>query len=183
MKSKQAKTTTKVVDYRVISFVLFTVAFFAIFAVRPSVSLIFSLQKEKAEYEKIDRVLEQKIQQIIVTQSQFMELINNKKYVEEALPNQHHIEKTKEFLLLQSEVTEFSIQKIKIIPPEKPELNKVVFNVNAAGSFQDFNALLDYINNSRRLITIDFLNVSRESSASPSGNLNYRTILNTYYYL
>lgn len=182
MKKTVKKTSIKV-DYKIVSFIIFTIGFFAIFAIRPSVSLIFNLVHEKEEYEKIDRVLEGKIQQIIITQGQFMELISNKELVEQALPNNHRMEKTKDFLTLNPDLSEFVIQKIKILPKTEAGLNKVIFNLGGSSDYDKVLKLLSYINSSRRLITISYLNLNTESASSESASLNFNTILNTYYYV
>ncbi|GAI51443.1 unnamed protein product, partial [marine sediment metagenome] len=62
---KKTKKEAPSKDYRLTSFILLTIAFFSFFAIRPSITLILSLQKEKTEYEKINQVLEDKIQNII----------------------------------------------------------------------------------------------------------------------
>ena len=183
MTTNKLKKTSKKIDYKVVSFILFTVSFFVIFAIRPSVSLIYTLQKEKTEYEKIDRVLESKIQQIIMTQAQFMELINNKKLVEQALPDSHQIEKTKTFLTQKAAINSYSISKIQVMPAPNPGLNTVIVNLNGNSSYSDLLEFINFINSSRRLITIDYLTMNPNQSSTESATLNFNSILNTYYYL
>ncbi|OGK65018.1 hypothetical protein A2209_00405 [Candidatus Roizmanbacteria bacterium RIFOXYA1_FULL_41_12] len=183
MKSSKDKKVSKKPDYKVVSFILFTVSFFTIFAIRPSLSLIYTLQKEKAEYEQVNKTLEDKIQQIISTQAQFMELINNKDLVEQALPDTHQVEKTREFLNKDIKVNSFSIQKITILPKSNAQLSTVTINLNGAGNYEDLQDFLDYIDNSRRLISINYLDLISDPGATVSAQINFNTVLNTFYYL
>jgi Tfp pilus assembly protein PilO len=183
MKNSKLKKTNKKVDYRVISFILFTVSFFVVFAIKPSISLIYTLQKEKTEYEKIDQVLEEKIQQIIMTQAQFMELINNKELVEQALPNTHQIEKTKAFLVQKPIINTYNIGKIQVMPAPNPELNTVIININGNGSYSDLLEFINYINSSRRLVSMDYFTINSSDSGTESATLNFNSVLNTYYYV
>ena len=181
-KDSQTKKQTKKVDYRVISFILFTIGFFSIFAIRPSVSLIYNLQKEKSEYEKVNQTLETKIQKIIATQAQFMQLINNKTLVEQALPDTHNINITRELLDNQLEINNFAIQKITILPKTTNQLGVVVINLSGLGAYEDVLAFLSYINNSRRLLTVDSLGLEPEKGSSQSGTIVFNSVLNTFYY-
>lgn len=179
---KDNQKKTKKTDYKVISFIIFTIGFFTIFAIRPSLSLIYGLQKEKAEYEKINQTLEAKIQLIIATQAQFMQLINNKNLVEQALPNNHQITVTQELLNKQFQVNNFSVQKITILPKLTNELGIVNINLAGQGQYQDILELLDSAHNSRRLISLDFFSLQPEKNATTSGAVIFNSILNTYYY-
>jgi len=183
MKKQADKKAEKRIDYKTVSFILFTVAFFGIFAIRPAISLIFSLQKEKSDYERIDATLEAKIQQIVSTQAQFMTLINNKELVEEALPGHHQIEKTQEILSQKPRINTFSVQHIQILPNEAPGLNKVTFNVSGLANYTDLVDFLSYLEDSRRLLTPNSLTIEPESISSDSAELNFSALLNTYYYL
>lgn len=184
MKNKRDsdKKVSKKVDYRMTSFILFTISFFTIFAIRPSVSLIYNLQKEKADYEQVDRVLEDKIQKIITTQAQFMELINNKNLVDQALPSSHQIEQTQQFLNQNLEINAYGIQKITILPKPQQQSGTIVINLAGKGKYQDLLAFLKFINNSRRLITIDYLNLSPDQDATESAQINFTSVLNSFFY-
>lgn len=179
-KDKQKKS--KKIDYRTVSFILFTIGFFTIFAIRPSLSLIYSLQKEKTEYEQINATLETKIQQIIATQAQFMHLINNKDLVEQALPNTHQVEITKEFLNKQFSVNNFAVQKITILPKTVNELGTVVINLSGQGEYSQIIDFLDFANNSRRLISFELFSLQPEKGSSQSANVMFNSTLNTFYY-
>jgi len=175
MKNKRDnQKKTKKTDYKVISFIIFTIGFFTIFAIRPSVSLIYGLQKERAEYEKINQTLEAKIQLIIAT--------HNKDLVEQALPNNHQITITKELLNKQFQINNFSVQKITILPKLTNELGIVNINLAGQGQYQDILELLDSAHNSRRLISLDFFSLQPEKNATTSGAVIFNSILNTYYY-
>ncbi len=183
MKNNKDKKASKKVDYKIVSFILFTVSFFTIFAIRPSLSLIYTLQKEKTEYERVNITLESKIQKIIATQAQFMELITNKNLIEEALPSSHQVEKTREFLDQDLKINSINIQKITILPKTNTQLNTVTVNLNGSGNYEELLNFLKYINNSRQLIAIDYLDLVSDSTATESAKINFNTILNTFYYL
>lgn len=179
---KDNQKKIKKADYKIISFIVFTIGFFTIFAIRPSLSLIYSLQKEKAEYEKINQTLETKIQQIIATQAQFMQLINNKSLVEQALPNNHQIKITQEFLNKKFQVNNFSVQKISILPQVANELGVISINLTGQGQYEDILNFLDFANNSRRLISLDFFSLQPEKNSTASGAVMFNSVLNTFYY-
>jgi len=187
-KAKQEKASQKQKDFQVFAFILFTFGFFVIFAIRPSISLIYTLQKEKAEYKKIDQTLETKIQDIISTQAQFMELINNKALVDEALPSsplpaEKTVELAKKFLNKNITINSFGVQKISLIPKTQTGLNTVTVNVDAQAKYQSFWDFLDYVNNSRRLLSLDSLELNTDNTSSSSALLNFTTTMKTYYYI
>jgi Tfp pilus assembly protein PilO len=185
MKNKRNSRDQKKVkpsDYQQISFILFIIGFFFIFAIRPSISLIYTLQKEKSDYEKINETLEVKIQQIITTQEQFMQLINNKSLIDEALPSTHQISITKKFLIDSVEITNFTIQKIIILPPNPGTLNTVKIELAGQGDYKKILKLIGDINNSRRLISIDFLSMEPDKQSTESGQINFNGIFDTFYY-
>lgn len=183
MRNKKAdQKKTRKTDYRLLSFILFTVAFFSIFAIRPSLGLIYSLQKEKAEYEKINQTLEAKIQQIIATQAQFMQLIDNKNLVEQALPNHHQVTITEQLLNRQLRVSSFSVQKITILPKTTNKLGVVSINLGGQGQYPELLNFIDFVSNSRRLISLDFFQLQPEKNSSQSGTIIFNSVLNTYYY-
>ena len=70
MKNIKRKTKRSIRDYQTLAFTLLTVAFFAFFAIRPSLTLIVELFHEQTLYTQVDKQLEEKIQQIIALQSQ-----------------------------------------------------------------------------------------------------------------
>jgi len=183
MRKQADNNQGKRLDYKTVSFILLTVAFFGIFAIRPAISLIFTLQKEKSDYEKINTTLETKIQEIIYTQSQFMTLINNKNLVEEALPSDHQIEKTEEVLTRGPDFSSFSIDKIQILPNPASGINKLSFSISGLANYQKLTEFLLYLESSRRLLTPNSLTIHLESTASDSGTLNFSALLNGYYYL
>jgi len=180
---KKTKKKTPSKDYRLTSFILLTITFFSFFAIRPSITLILSLQKEKTEYEKINQVLENKIQNIIAAQTKYMEVLNKKDLIAEVVPNSPEIEEVQKLLNTDLEVSSFSIGQIQIKPALKTGLNTITINLSAVTNYQDLNKFVNYISKSRRLYTINDLSISKEDSATKSALLNLTTNLNTYYYL
>lgn len=181
MKPKQKKRISH--DYKVISFLILTIAFFGLFAIRPSVTMIVSLQKEKQEYENINRVLESKIQQIIATQTTYMKILDKKALINDAIPDHHEVQKTAELFRDPIDTTVFTIKGIRILPPEKEGLNTIVISFSGDGDFAAMMDFLDYIYDSRRLFTYRMFGMQIKPAGTESALLNLTTDLQTYYYV
>ena len=170
-------------NYKMVSFLLITVAFFTFFAIRPSVSMIVNLAKEKAEYERIDANLESKIQQILTTQYNFMQLLEEKDLINQAIPNSHQIEKTKALLERDLETENFTIGSISIRPTEKVGLNSIDIKFAGAGKYNQVIDFLKYVYNSRRVMTYNDLTLESQNQSSASAAISLSTTISSYYYV
>jgi len=185
MKQPHKQTLSK--DYKTTSFVLLTIAFFVFFAIRPSITLIFTLQKEKTEYQKINNALETKIQNIMQTQSKYMQLLEKKNLIDEAIPNEaipnsNEIKKYNDLLNKKVSIQEFSINDFQILPPKEKGLNKIIIDLSRTGSYADISDFIFDIYHIRRLFSITQIDIEKNTTSTESAVLNLNTILNTYYY-
>jgi D-arabinose 1-dehydrogenase-like Zn-dependent alcohol dehydrogenase len=170
-------------DYKIISFIIITIAFFAIFAVRPSLAMILTLTKEKKEYEEVNQVLEEKIQQIIQAQSKYMTVLNKKSLIDEAMPDEPKIEDTAKILEQNINLNMFGIKDFSIIPPKNLGLNSVSINLNGSGTYSDTIELLNTIANSRRVFVYKNMTIQKHEISTSSALLDLTTNIETYYYV
>jgi Tfp pilus assembly protein PilO len=181
MKHKKEQKVNK--DYKVISFIIITIAFFAIFAVRPSLGMILTLNKEKKEYEEVNRVLEEKIQQIIQAQSKYMVILYKKALIDEAMPDEPKIEDTAKILNQNINLDTFSLKDFSIVPPKNLGLNSIDINIGGSGTYTDTTELLNTIANSRRVFVYKNMTIQKHDISTSSALLDLTTNIETYYYV
>lgn len=178
----------RVKDYSfAISFFLIF-SFFVFFAIRPSLSTIFSLRKELADLRKIDSNYEKGIITVITVQSDIEKYRGDFYLLDEAVPSQLAATKVVEDLRRSASETGMIIKKINFseLPlkekQKKKELKSYIVVIDTDDNFVNVKKFIEDILIQRRLKTIKSLTIGRDvKESSASGVLKIKIELDSYY--
>jgi len=177
----------KTVSYFTITLTLFSLSFFGLLAIRPTLITAVSLLKSVTDLRKLNIEYENKIGTIVRAQSEYEQIRDKLPLVEAALPKTasfHTLAKSLENYAQNSNVnlSQLQIDSVSIskLPPTG-KLNKFGFSLIAAGDYQRVTSFLQTILNSARIVTIESLDFTRESAGTTSGNLRITLKANSYY--
>ncbi len=180
-KNQQKKAGAKF-DYTLIALMGFTIAFFSFFAIRPSLTLIASLLRERSEYERVNVALETKIQQIIAMQTNYMNILGKKHFIDEMIPNSNQLSQTKELLDTPLSLTSFTIKEVLLHPVVKKDLSTIPILISGFGTYEDVRAFLDKSYYSKRLYFLKNVDLDRDENGSKSATLNVHATVDAYYF-
>lgn len=171
-------------DYSLLSITILTVAFFIMFAIRPSLGIILSLNKEQSDYDVVNDNLEQKIQQIIRMQTSYITLLNKKFLIDEAVPNSHQVEEVAQLARASEvEIESFDIQKILVKPLEQKGLSTIPITISGSSSYKSLVDFIDRITSLPRLFRFKSLELENETAGTQSATIKFNTVIETYYYV
>ncbi len=162
-KKKQVRTYTGLI------LSLLSIAFFALFAIRPTLITIASLIKEIDNKQMIAEKLEEKINALSRARSEYIDLSSSLPLIEEALPQEANLSlfiRQLETLAVQNGVILRSIQfgeislrgeKVsKSLPVTTKEIEslQVPFNLSVSGSYKNLKNFLQSLEELRRLTVV-----------------------------
>jgi len=167
-----------------------TISFFALFALRPTITTIASLIQELEIQKQIDSQLQAKINTLGQAQKNYSQL-TNASLIEEAIPTQSGIEQllyNLEYLIKQQGLTIRSLSFNPIVLNGIPKENQIGFSIAISGSKDALNQLLDSFYSLRRVITIDSTTFSKsqaiektEGTAQTSSEINLNLSGSAYF--
>lgn len=177
----------RTVSYFTITLTLFSLSFFGLLAIRPTLITAVSLLKSVSDLRKLNIEYENKIGTIVRAQSEYEQIRDELPLVEAALPKTasfHTLAKSLENFaqntnvnLSQLQIDSVSISKL----PPTGKLNEFDFSLTASGDYSSVSSFLQTILNSARIVTIDSLDFVREGAATTSGNLKITLKASAYY--
>lgn len=169
-----------------------TIAFFALFALKPTITTIASLVQELKIQKQIDDQLQVKITALSQAQKNYNQL-TNASLIEEALPKTSGIEPllyNLEYLIKQDGLTIKSLSFTPLVINGVPKENQIGFSISVSGSKDALTQFLDSFYNLRRVITINSSSFSKtqkvESGQTPTTTEGSNITLNidgTAYFL
>lgn len=157
-------------------FSLISIAIFAVFAIRPTITTISNLQKQLADNQQVLDKLNQKAKDLTQAKKNYDNLDpTTKQKISLALPDQTNIV-TLVTSLNGSIPKGASVSALQIQPVTLADLNnssgihqnisKINFTFNVTGSYQDLLQTLDNLHKSPRLISVDNIVMSSQESGS-----------------
>lgn len=173
-------------DYTYATLFFLVSSFFTFFVIRPSVLTAFTLKEKAKELNQIDANLEKNIGNVINLQSQMMELREELSLINIALPSKPNIRNLVDFIDKSASeegvvINNLSISAIDMIN-KKEALNKFDILLEATADYLSGKKFIEKIFNSKRLIDIKKLNISKlNKESTESSNLKFEIIFETYY--
>lgn len=160
----------EVVVYTGLTLTLLTIAFFGVFALKPTIVTIASLLKEQQSKKQIDRELQTKINALASAQTNYSLMENSLPLVDDALPAEPSLSQIVYQLeiLVQQEgltITSLAFEPVTLVgePKEKrvakkvPGPNTLSFSLSLTGNFENLTRLVSSLEKLRRIVTIDSL--------------------------
>lgn len=157
----------EIVIYTGLILSFFTIAFFGLFALRPTIITIAALVKEIGEKKEIDRKLDAKLVALRQAQQNYSAVANDRFLVDDALPEETRLSQLVyqlEGLSQQAgvEISSLNFEKVTLLG--QPSLRKstkalgpkeVSFSLTATGDYANLSSLLRTLDEIRRLIKVD----------------------------
>ncbi|OGF98836.1 hypothetical protein A2153_05230 [Candidatus Gottesmanbacteria bacterium RBG_16_38_7b] len=176
----------KAASYFTITLSLFSLSFFGMFAIRPTLITAVSLVRELKDLNNLSLDYENQISSIITAQSEYEKIRNSITLLDKALPRGSEFTKfakTMERLAVKNEITlnQLQIDAAPIsIKKNTDSLNNINFILIAIGHYEKINSFLNDVVNSLRIITINSLDFSPEGG-TVSGTLRMTMKGRAYY--
>lgn len=176
----------KLASYLTLTLTLVTLSFFGLFAIRPTLITAISLTKSVSELAHLQEQYENKIGDIIRSQSEYEKIRDSVPLIDAALPT------TPSFDILSQELEELAkkntvtIAQIQIDPiplsktPFTGSLKQYNFTLSGNGTYQTVNNYVKDLLNWKRIVTISDLDIVRDN-ATTSGILTISMKGTTYY--
>lgn len=177
---KKIAYTTKARSLAWISLTIFTICFFLIIAIQPTLVTIAKLNKEIKDKRQACQELQKKIDSIIAAQGEFAQNVDNLPLLDEALPEKNQFPRLAYFLenLANTEgvtLNSLSFGKVEIDSKSSPKVSQnapglLSFQVGVSGDYLRLKNFLGNLETSRRLIKTENLSFSQIKSETNTNN-------------
>lgn len=172
-------------EYIYIIFFLLIFSVFIFFAIKPSLTTAFSLRKEELDLKKIDKIYEEKINNIVSIQTQTEENRDNLFLLSQSIPEHPEVYKIVEDIKKIADKNSLTINKASIVDINFSKTDKEKQNVElkmeATASFENLRKFMTDIFSQRRLKLIDNLVINQDKESSDSGGLKIILTIDGYY--
>jgi Tfp pilus assembly protein PilO len=144
-------------------------SFFGIFAINPTLSTIFSLQKQLSDDTAVDQQLQTKINNLSSLEQQYNELGSNLTNIYNAVPQ------TPQAPLLSAQVaaltqkhnltiTSYRVTEVQMENnPKNPNVQSFIFLLQAEGNYNDMLAFSSELTTLTRVITVESVEIDKDS--------------------
>ena len=177
----------KTASYFTITFSLFCLSFFGLFAIRPTIITAISLMKSVTDLKRLNIQYENKISSIVRAQVEYEQIRDSLSFVSAALPETalfHQLASALENFATRSNITinQLQIDSVPISKISSPQavLQKFGFSLIALGDYPSLSSYLNHLVNWKRIVRINSLEFATEGSTS-SGTLRL-TLKGTGFY-
>lgn len=191
---RQTAASPRFRSFTWLSITIFTVSFFLVVAIRPTLITIAKLQKEIKDKDTASVQLQNKIDGLIKAQAEMVMYLDDLEKIDQAIPDQMDYDK---IAVVIEEIAINNSVNLKSLSfkglggdyqirngPNGGSFLTVPFNLSATGSFTGLSGFLSALENSRRLPVIErsgFLAVISETgnqlNLSITGNFLYQGLL------
>lgn len=176
----------KTASYFTLTLSLFTLSFFGIFAIRPTLITAISLIKKVSDLKGLYTDYENKIGDLIRAQNEYEKIRNDISNIDFALPPNSafsKLAKTVEKYAIQENFTinQFQIDPVPVSNIQTPgKLYDYGFTLVGTGNYNSISAFLNHLVNWKRIVEIDTLEFS-QTGGTASGTLRLSLKAKTYY--
>lgn len=167
----QKKTQTpKARSFAWLSLSIFTVSFFIIMAIKPTLVTIAKLNREIKDKKEASLKLQEKINSIIAAQQEFSANVDNLYLIGEALPEKSEFPRLANFFEQTASVNEVTLQSLnfekigdsKTTPANNPStLHSLNFSLGISGDYFKLRNFLNTLESSRRIVKIQRVSFNR----------------------
>ncbi len=174
-------------DYTFLAIFFLTFSAFIFFAIKPSLTTAFALNKQKHDLEQLDNDYEKAITTIVSNQSALEASRDNLYLLDEAFPNSPAVNNLVTGILKAGRADSVTLNNISVSPinfinKTKNKQKDIVLNVTANSTYDNLIKFIHDLLNQRRLKTIDSLDISTANQiSSQSGQLNIQMQIEGFY--
>ncbi len=162
-------------------------SFFVYFAIRPSLTTIFSLNKEANELEKINSLYDQQINKILQIQTEIENNRDRLYLINEAMPDFPQVNKIVSDIKTVAETNNFflknaSIGEVSLFNTNERDLKTIVFSIEGEANFENIENFINNLYEQRRLKRIKKLVLSQgEKTATSSASIKINLEVEGFY--
>ncbi len=162
-------------------------SFFALFVIKPVLSIAFSLKREAEDLARVNDVYEKNVSKIIEIQSQLESVRDKMHLVDEALPESPQIKNLLNEIGALANQEGLQIKSITFstlqLRPKEDKLDHILINIDVDSDFLKAQNLVKGILAQRRMKTIHTIKITRQSEIgkSPDTYLRIQMDVDAYY--
>ncbi len=172
-------------NYVSIIFFLLIFSIFIVFAIKPSLTTAFSLKKEELDLKKVDKIYEDKINNITSIQTQMEENRDNLPLLSQSISEHPEVNKIIEDIKKTADKNLLTINKASIVDINLSSTNKELQDVRlimeVSTSFDNLKQFMADLFSQRRLKIIDNVIISRDKESSSSSDLKVVLTIDGFY--
>lgn len=162
---QKATKTEKVRSFAWLSLSIFTVAFFVLVAIRPTLITIAKLNREIKDKKEASQELQKKINSIIAAQQEYAKNIDYLPLLDEALPQKSDFPRLASFFEQSASnsgitLASLTFEKIEVaLPTSGSQSNRsthsLAFQLSITGAYPQLKNFLQNLQSSRRILMIE----------------------------
>lgn len=162
----------KTASYFTLTFTFIILSFFGIFAIRPTLTTASSLIKSVEDLKRLNKDYENKINTLIIAQTEYEKIRNDLPLLENALPNNANFTKIVKIIERFADqenvsITQFRIDGVPISTPSSTsKLERYGFGIVVSGEYSSLTSFLSHLLNWRRIVTIQSLDFTHEEGTT-----------------
>lgn len=166
-------------SFTTIAFSLFTLSFFGIFAIGPTLSTIADLKKQITDNQYVNEQLQQKITNLSNLQQSYRKIQPDIPVVFTAIPETPGVTELVGQLQTISQDSGVTLLNIQTLPVDisatsTVKYNSFTFAIDVSGSYDNVTTFLNTLTDFDRIVTIDALSLTKPLSAGSSYTLSLR---------
>jgi len=176
---KESEEKEKYIAYIYITLTLFTVSFFGIFAVNPTLSTVSNLKRQYDDNSAVEKALNTKIKALNALNTEYEEITPLLKLIYSAIPTSPEIPPLTRKIEKMAQnnnlnVLRFSVGQIEIFPADKKNapLFSFSFNLSVEGNQDDITNFMSDIINFDRAVSITAISNEVSESKNQSSNIS-----------
>lgn len=172
-------------NYVFVIFFLLISSIFVVFAIKPSLTTAFSLTKEELDLKKIDRIYEEKINNITSIQAQIEKNRDNLPLLSQSISEYPEVNKIIEDIKKTADKNSLTINKASIVDinlsSTNQELQEIRLMMEVTTNFDNLKQFTTDLLFQRRLKVIESLVINRSRESSSSSDLKVSLTINGFY--
>lgn len=176
----------KTASYFTLTISLFTLSFFGIFAIRPTLITAISLMKQVSDLKQLYIDYENKIGSLLRAQAEYAQIRDDIPLIDRALPTSSSFSKLaktiEKFAARENFViNQFQIDPVPVSnPPVSGKLYEYGFALVGTGTYPSISAFLNHLVNWRRVVNLKSLDFT-QVGGSESATIRLSVKASTYY--
>ncbi|HLC94431.1 MAG TPA: type 4a pilus biogenesis protein PilO [Patescibacteria group bacterium] len=176
-------------DYTYAGLFFLVSAIFTFFAIKPSISIAFSLKKEREDLRRVQQMYEAKIRQIIKLQTD-METIRDKTYlIDAAIPERPETRILIDNIKQAADLDNIPLKELKLSQVdlynerENPGIKSIQMSMTTNADYPALSHFIENILAKRRLFMVKNLDISKTNTESTaSAGLEFEVTIEGYYF-
>lgn len=170
-------------DYLQITLTLLMATIFTAFAIRPSITTAFRLNKQVQDYKVVDKKLSDKILALRQARAHYNIIANNIARLDKSLPfdvEDGPVLTNINFIAAKNNI---DVRSLNFDVSDSPDDQYKILTVSvvSSGEYPDVVRFLADLNNMLRIVNITSLNISQKKDTARTGNVDVRLSMNTFY--